>query len=574
MLSLERPVFPASAAVFALLLGACASTRTAPESVAEPVADATGETSTSEPEQPPDVMSALMAGEFAWQDGRGASAAKHFMRAAELSDDPKIAEHATRVALASKEWDLARTAVARWRALDPDAAGIVQAQAALALGAGDAEQAQAMLEKLIATGEDGRKLAGQALLASPDKQAAAAALGGIAGTPELEGGVDTLLLMGQIAQQVGDDAVARRYADRAVEGYPDSYKAWYWRAHLRAKGDDQAGAKSDFEHAIKVAPDNRDVRLGYAALLDSMGDPAAAARSLVDAKAEDDLVAARAAYAVRADDRKLMREAYAAIAKLPEPHPPARLELLGQMAELVGDKAAALDWYGKVPSGDRYLSSQLRIAVVLDETGKSDEAQAHLRKLRTDGIDDDDKLTESYLLEAELYTRHDRREDALDAYNRGLKILPDERRLLYARALLNEGMDHIAEAERDLRRIVELDPDDPDALNALGYTLADRTQRFDEAFELIEKALKLKPDEPAIIDSMGWVEFRRGNHDEALKHLERAFKLQPDAEIAAHLGEVMWVTGDRSGARRIWSEGRKHEADNKTLLETIGRHER
>jgi Flp pilus assembly protein TadD len=243
------------------------------------------------------------------------------------------------------------------------------------------------------------------------------------------------------------------------------------------------------------------------------------------------------------------------------------------MAELVGDKQKALDWYALVPPGDRHLSSQLRIAVVLDETGKSDEAQAHLRKLRANGIDDDEKLAESYLLEAELFTRHEQRQEALAAYDRGLKVLPDERRLLYARALLNESMDRIGDAERDLRRIVELDPDDPDALNALGYTLADRTERFDEAFTLIEKALKLKPDEPAIIDSMGWVQYRRGNHDEALKHLERAFKLQPDAEIAAHLGEVMWVTGDKVGARRIWSEGRKQEADNKTLLETIGRHD-
>jgi len=143
--------------------------------------------------------------------------------------------------------------------------------------------------------------------------------------------------------------------------------------------------------------------------------------------------------------------------------------------------------------------------------------------------------------------------------------------LLYARALLAAEHDDLAAAERDFRRVIELKPDDAEALNALGYTLADRTDRRSEALELIERAIKLKPDEPAIIDSLGWVRYRMGDLDASVKELRRAFAKQDDPEIAAHLGEVLWVKGERDEARKIWEQGRKKDAKNKALLETIRR---
>ena len=157
---------------------------------------------------------------------------------------------------------------------------------------------------------------------------------------------------------------------------------------------------------------------------------------------------------------------------------------------------------------------------------------------------------------------------------RGLEVLPDNQRLLYARALVYERMDRVEEALRDLQRMVALNPDDPDALNALRYTLADRTQRLEEAQVLIEKALALKPDEPAIIDSLGWVLFRRGEAAKAEIQLRKAFEMQPDAEIAAHLGEVLWSLGRRDEARRIWDEGKARDADNPTLRATVMRLDR
>jgi len=156
-------------------------------------------------------------------------------------------------------------------------------------------------------------------------------------------------------------------------------------------------------------------------------------------------------------------------------------------------------------------------------------------------------------------------------YQRGLETLPDDSRLLYARALLAAEQNDVPAAEKDLRRVIELKPDDAEALNALGYTLADRTDRRTEALELIERAYKLKPDEPAIIDSLGWIRYRMGDLDASIKELRRAYEKQNDPEIAAHLGEVLWVKGERDEARRVWEQGRKKDAKNKALLETIKR---
>jgi Flp pilus assembly protein TadD len=209
--------------------------------------------------------------------------------------------------------------------------------------------------------------------------------------------------------------------------------------------------------------------------------------------------------------------------------------------------------------------------LLLDGDDKSAEALTSLHQLQARAGDDPKQLGDAFLLEAELLHKHQRSEEAIAVYDRGLKALPDDTRLLYARALLNDDLNHVDAAVRDLRRVLDLQPNDADALNALGYTLADRTDQQKEALDLIGKALVLKPNEPAIIDSMGWVQYRLGNLDEAVQQLRTAFAKQPDAEIAAHLGEVLWVSGQKDEARKIWEQGRRKDSKNKVLLETIHR---
>ena len=152
-----------------------------------------------------------------------------------------------------------------------------------------------------------------------------------------------------------------------------------------------------------------------------------------------------------------------------------------------------------------------------------------------------------------------------------LAAQPENMPLQYARAMLSEKLDNISAMERDLRSILENDPDNATALNALGYTLADRTERYDEALQLISRALELRPDEPAILDSMGWILFRTGHYEESLEYLNRAYSGFPDPEIAAHLGEVLWVSGEADEARAVWFEALDRDPNHSLLLETLDR---
>jgi uncharacterized protein (TIGR02996 family) len=477
------------------------------------------------------------------------------------------------VALVAKNLELARKCLERWRKLAPDSLGITQSEAVLLLNSGKEDESVSRLSELLAAGEEGRKLVAQLLLSVVNGDIGTKLLGQLGALPELPGGPDVAVLLSQIAAQLKQPGLALDLADRAVARYPDSAAALAWRGRLLATEEpkDPARAKLDFERALKLDPENRTMRLAYAAVLDDGGDSAAAARFLGKGKQDDDMLVARAAYAARGNDESELKASYAALKALPPPRTDPRLELLGQLGDLTGAKKEAMAFYREIGRGERWLAAQLRIAVLLDDLGQHDEAFAALKALRSEGIDDDDKLAESFLLEAELRLRRKERDAAMAVYESGLKALPDERRLLYARALLAEQMDRITEAERDLRRIVELNPDDADALNALGYTLADRTERHEEALGLIEKALAKKPDEPAIIDSMGWVQFRMGRRDEALKYLRRAYELKPDPEIAAHLGEVLWSGGEKDQARKVWEQGRKLEPKNELLKQTVNR---
>ena len=178
----------------------------------------------------------------------------------------------------------------------------------------------------------------------------------------------------------------------------------------------------------------------------------------------------------------------------------------------------------------------------------------------------------SYLLaEAQVLREADRSAAALDVLDEALRATPDDSDLLYESAMLAERLNRVELMESRLRRVIELKPEHAHAHNALGYSLADRGLRLDEAEALIARALELSPDDPFILDSMGWVRFRRGDAATALTHLERAYGIRPDAEIAAHLGEVLWSMERREDANRIFDEGLKAHPSNTLLTDTVRR---
>jgi tetratricopeptide (TPR) repeat protein len=295
------------------------------------------------------------------------------------------------------------------------------------------------------------------------------------------------------------------------------------------------------------------------------------------AGAQDDTTyGARAAYAARAEDFKALRALYREVQASVSARSGKRQYLLGQIAEMIDRREEALAWYRGITTDDEHwFDAHMRASVVLGDLGRTDDAIGQLHRLAELSAGDRLQQRNVWLLEADLLARAKRSREAFAVYDRALAALPDDARLLYSRALFAVEQGDVAAGERDLRRVLALSPDDAEAMNALGYTLADSSQpgdpRLAEALQLIQRALQLKPDEAAIIDSMGWVRYRMGDLEASLKELRRAHAKQPDAEIAAHLGEVLWVKGERAEAQKVWDEARRKDPDNRILLEAISR---
>ena len=242
--------------------------------------------------------------------------------------------------------------------------------------------------------------------------------------------------------------------------------------------------------------------------------------------------------------------------------------LLSQSAERRGDFKAAETWLAKVDDPQRALDVQTRRASMLARQGKVNEARDLIRKLpeRTN-----EEARSKLVAEAGILRDVKRWKEAFEVLGSAAQRFPEDTDLLYEQAMMAENLDRLDEMERLLRRVIEFKPDSAQAYNALGYSLADRRLRLPEARTLIAKALELQPGDPFITDSMGWVEYRLGNHDEALRLLKKAYAARPDPEIAAHLGEVLWSFGQREEARKVWQEAKGRDAANDVLRETLSR---
>ncbi|HEX2542964.1 MAG TPA: tetratricopeptide repeat protein [Caldimonas sp.] len=242
--------------------------------------------------------------------------------------------------------------------------------------------------------------------------------------------------------------------------------------------------------------------------------------------------------------------------------------LLAQAAEQQQDFVAAEGWLARIDNPRRALEVQARRASLLARQGKVSEARELIRRVPEQSPGD---ARAKLLAETEILRERKMWTDASQVLAQASRTFPNDTDLLYEEAMLHEKLDRIDEMERLLRRVIELKPDHPHAYNALGYSLADRKLRLPEARALIQKALELSPGEPSITDSLGWVEYRLGNHEEAIRLLRKAYQARPDPEIAAHLGEVLWASGQRDEARKVWREGRLRDAQNDVLRETLAR---
>lgn len=547
-------------AVAALLLGAAL---TLPAWAAKPDKGAADD----------EVVRALeptLAGEFALQAGKLDEAAKAYFDAARAGNDATLAERATRIALLAKDDKRATQSLALWRKLGGDPRSQAAAEATLALRRGDERTARRQLNALLGAAEDGwQQVLGVLGVGARDPEQSARLLGQLLEDGRIPNQLQAWLAFGGLAQKLDQQALAQRIVDEVVKRFPGEPRVALLRAsQLRQDGkqDDARKVLASLDPVLLLVPE---LRMAVAAEYDALGDYTAAAAALARGPQDDQTHALRASLLARAEDKSALVALYEELRRDAAKPEPSRRLLLGRMAEFLERFDEALDWYRGVPGGNERWAARLRAANVLHELKRAPEAYKALRELQSDAAAPEEARRDAYILEADLSQREGNDAGELDAFARGLAAFPDDPDILYARALGWERRDDIARAEADFRKILVADPDSTAALNALGYTLADRTTRYQEALELIDRARTAEPDNAAIIDSYGWVLYRLGRKEEALVELRRALTLQRDAEIAAHLAEVLWELGRKDEARKYFEQARKIDPENRSLKRAL-----
>ncbi|MGV8941590.1 MAG: tetratricopeptide repeat protein [Lysobacter sp.] len=518
-----------------------------------------------------DTLEPLLAAEFALQAGRLDEAARWYLQAALAAHDMPLTERATRIALLARDDDSADQLLSLWRKQGGQGVGFLAAEASLALRHGDERKARKYLVQLLdMPGDDGwRQVLGVIVAGARDPAQAAAVLETLVRQGRIPDKLQAWLAFGGLAQRLEQPALAERIVAEVVKRFPGEPRVALLRASQLREAQKKDQARDVLATVIDHASRDSDLRLAIAYEYDALGDLDAAANTLARGPQDEQTYALRASLLARGKDKTALVALYDELRRQAGKPDPTRRLLLGQIAEFLDRFEEALGWYQGVPGGPQRWPASLRGANVLYELGRVEEGFARLHDIQADAGAPDEARRDAYLLEAALHEKANDAAAEKGAYSRGLAAFPDDLEILYARALSWERGDDIARAEADLRRILVIEPESIAALNALGYTLADRTDRYQEALELINRARAAQPDNAAIIDSYGWVLYRLGRNEEALGELRQAFALQRDAEIAAHLGEVLWVLGKRDEARKYFEEARQIDPDNRSLQRAL-----
>lgn len=510
-----------------------------------------------------------LVGEVAGQRGDIALASSVFFDLAKSTRDPRLAERAARAAVYGNQQQLAIRSAGLWAELDPDSVEAQQAMAQLLLSTGNLEDARPFLEKLLVANDtraNGFLYLNGVLSRHPDKDAALALVQDLAAPYPKQ--AEAKFAVAHMAFNAGQNELALQELGAAETLRPgwESAAALHGEILLRESPDK---ALAFFHSFLEKYPETSNIRLTYAKLLvneKKLDEARTQFTKLADAVQENPemavvvgLLAGQLGDYAQAD--KYFKQALEHNYKEPE-----QLYLyLGQSAEKQKRNDQAYEWYKQVTSDELRFDAQLRIASLLASEKKLPEARKMLQALPN--LTSEQQAV-ALQVEANLLVQEKQYAEAYAILDRAINTLPNTPEMIYDFAMLAEKVLRFDVMEQQLRKLITLKPDFAQAYNALGYTLADRNERLDEAAGLIEKALALSPDDHYILDSMGWVQYRRGMLNEAADYLRRAYSEKTDPEIAAHLGEVLWQQGKRDEAVKTWEEALRAHPDNEVLLNT------
>ncbi|HET7312891.1 tetratricopeptide repeat protein [Salinisphaera sp.] len=515
----------------------------------------------------------IMLGELALLHGDADKAAQAYVEVLAHSHDPALAQRATRIALAAGREDLAYQAAQTWARAAPKDVQAQRAAVRLAFVNADSQGVQRFAPGLVASADsvrDGYEMLSEILSGRPDQaDMALDAMRRLASAHPDRAAAQYAL--GRLALNYNRVDEAARAADRAVAAAPDWDEASLLRAALEVRQGKPKAASKRVDALEGSARQRAEYHVALARMLLAAGNDAAGLAAAKKAVAIDgDFAQARYGLGLVALSQGDLATAAAQFEHLYKAG--ARADdaafYRGVVAEQKNQDANAIDWYKKVDDGDHRLEARVRIAQLTYRQGDLEGARRQLHALAERHPDQSDKLR---AVEGGLLVDAGQLKAALAVYDKALEDAPDSSDLRYARSLVYEKLGRIDDAEADLKHILSQDADNPEALNALGYMLTNHSTDYARAERYIRKSLAAAPGNPAVLDSLGWVEYKRGHLDAAREHLEKAYQGSPDPEIAAHLGEVRWKQGDHDAAREIWHKAQAQHPDNAVLERTIKR---
>ncbi|WP_372970882.1 tetratricopeptide repeat protein [Marinobacter sp.] len=568
--------------LFGLSLSGCAVLQGDQEQQPEaPSEDSENTASSAESEPEPEIRYAdfepeelylLLSGEIAAQRGRYDVTLVNYMKAAEQSRDKAVIERTMRIAQSLNADNAQRELATLWLEVDPDNMQAHRISAIQAVKNNDLETALGHMENIMDLGGDADfdSLAAMAGNLPPEQQQELLELyrqmeQRHPEDPELRYSIALLLKV------TGEPGQALDKLAPLLDDEPDFQPALVLKGDLLYQTGEKRRALDHLLRNTRRFPDNRQMGTLYGRMLIGEGELQAAQDEFSRlVRRFPNVPGLRLSHALVALENGQTSLAEEELTRLIEQghHKDEAHYYLGRIADEENNHEQAIGFYYNVEKGNYYFPALARASELMAEQGDLDEALDAIRDLRGSNPEQEENF---HLLEINLLLDREQNEKALTAANKALESYPDNIRIRYARAMLLDSMDQPEQAEKDLRQIIDEQPQNAVALNALGYIITTRSDRYDEARDYIERALEIDPENPAILDSMGWVLYQQGETEQALEYLSRAWEAYADPEVAAHLGEVLWQTGEQEQARIIWEEGFEQDPDHPILIETVER---
>ena len=560
-----------------LLLSACAQ---APkqtinvDSVAPDQEPATHVMKLPEIELSSELLFDFLVSEIAAQRGEVDVAVAGSSNLAEKTRDPRLAMRAAHMAIRSGRVDKAVESIKIWQEADPESPMATRMLASAFLRLGRLDEARDELLKVLSTnkGSIRQELMQTYQMLAPyhDKSAALIVMQEIAAIYPDE--AESHWAVAQIARVVEDDELALSEIRVARDMRPEWDLAVSVEAQVLHKNTPQQGLEVLQEY-LEQYPDAKEIRLQYARMLLDQQQYELSRdqfQIIADENPENpEMAYAIALISLQLNDLPRSEEQFQQSLEKGKQDRDTVHFYLGKLGEAKKNDTEALEHYRQVQGGENHFPAQVRIVYLLSKAGQYDEARLSLDAIQPAGEEQEIKLV---LVEANILRLKNLFSDAYQLLKENLELNPEHPELLYETAMMAEKNDDFDSFERWMRKLLDLDPEHAHAYNALGYGLLERKERLPEAMELVQKAIQISPDDPAIIDSLGWGYFLTGKHDESLKQLRRAYSLDPDPEIAAHLGEVLWVKGEKSEAEKVWQDSLRENPENAVLQAVIKRY--